>query len=139
MKLGSIALFVVLALAGFSACTSENERPGGANLGGSSWVLTSLAGDVLIGGAEATARFTDGQVSGSTGCNSYSGGYTQDGSAITVAENMVMTARGCEPAIMDQESAYVIALAAARRFSIVGAELTIETDAGYLTFTRAGS
>jgi heat shock protein HslJ len=138
-KVGAAALLIGLALATFGAACDDDDDAGAA-LAGTSWVLVSLAGDDLLSGTEATAEFTDDQVSGSTGCNSYSGAYeADDGSDIDFDEQFAVTERACERAIMDQEAAFLAALAAADSFSLAGDDLTIESGAGALMFERARS
>ncbi len=110
---------------------------GGAGLTGTSWRLVSLHGNAVVSGTEVTATFVGGRVSGSSGCNSYGGGYRVDGNAITMARDIVSTLRGCEAPVMAQEAAYFAALLGAVRFSIVAGSLTIETSEGDLVFIGA--
>lgn len=106
-------------------------------LAGMSWTLTTVKGSAVIANTEITATFANGEVSGSAGCNYYSGGYTTGDHSITIAQNIAVTARACETSIMDQEAAYLAALTGAEQFSTVGDELTIRTGVGDLVFTRS--
>jgi heat shock protein HslJ len=101
------------------------------------WSLTSLAGDAVLAGAPITASFDGEVVAGSAGCNQYSGGYVVDGLAVALEGPIAVTLMACETAIMDQETAYLAALAGAARFSMSGDTLTIESGSGDLTFERA--
>jgi heat shock protein HslJ len=58
-----------------------------------------------------TVRFADdGTVSGDTGCNTFSGGYTADGQTLDVGP-LASTRRACSPeSVMDQEAAILAAL-----------------------------
>lgn len=80
-----------LAIAGFlalAACAFVKDQSGAAPevpaLAGSEWVLDGLGGAGLVSGREPTLTFSaDGRISGTTGCNRFFGGYTQDGASLT--------------------------------------------------------
>ena len=133
-KLVTAALLVAVALTVLVVACGDDDD--GADLAGTSWVLSTLADAAALAGSEVTASFAEGQVSGSAGCNSYTGTYEADGDEITIGENIAVTARACETPLMEQESAYLIALGQAERVAIDGDELTIDTGAGELLFTR---
>jgi heat shock protein HslJ len=103
------------------------------------WGLVTIAGQVLVAGTEITAAFQDGTVAGSSGCNSYSGGYQVTGGSISFDAALAVTLRACETAVMDQESAYLQALGAAESFAVNGDTLTIETGEGDLVFSAESS
>ena len=138
-KFGATALLIGLALATFGAACGDDDDAG-AVLAGTSWALVSLAGDDVLSDTEVTVEFTDDQVSGSTGCNSYFGAYeADDGSDIDFDDGFAVTERGCAPQIMEQERAFLAALMRAESFSLIGEQLTIETGEGALKFASAGS
>lgn len=69
-------------------------------------------------GTTVTAIFgSDGKLSGNAGCNTYNGTYTIDGDKITIGP-LATTRMACEQAVMDQESAYLNALANAATFNL---------------------
>jgi len=108
-----------------AACTSSGSQQGG-DLTGKVWALTELMGKPPMDGTGISAEFTaDGKVSGSAGCNRYSGTYTLSGSNITFSSPMASTMMMCEQAVMDQESAYMQALGEAKTFAIQGDQLTL--------------
>ncbi|WP_292518055.1 META domain-containing protein [Methanoculleus sp.] len=88
-----------------------------AGLSGTSWTLTSLAGEngtliPILDGTTVTASFSvDGNVGGSAGCNSYGAGYTVDGANLTI-EPAIRTEMYCNepPGLMDQEDRYLALL-----------------------------
>jgi heat shock protein HslJ len=83
-----------------------------------------------LAGTEVTAVFgDDGSVSGSAGCNTYNATYQADGNSLTVG-SVTATRQTCsEPeGIMEQESAYLVALESATAYQIEGDELEL-TDA----------
>lgn len=84
-------------------------------LDGSAWVLSSLPGRSLVAGATPTARFEDGRVSGSDGCNRYAMPFVEHGSAIQIGPQGPSTLMACEEETMAQAEAFRAALLAARR------------------------
>ncbi len=60
-------------------------------------------------GTTLTATFTAEEISGSGGCNTYSGPYTLDGTHITIGP-LASTQMACEQNVMDQEAAFFAAL-----------------------------
>jgi heat shock protein HslJ len=75
------------------------------NLAGTEWGFSEEIG--------RTARFiqfgSDGRVSGSTGCNRFSGTYCQDGDALTIG-TLATTRRACLPEVMRREQQFLTLL-----------------------------
>ena len=135
------SLLISLLVAGvllLSACAGI--LPGsGDPLGGTSWRLMTLGGASLIPGTEITLTFEEGQVRGSSGCNTYGGPYQVDGDKITMTD-LYMTEMAClDPeGVMDQELEYLELLRDAQAFQVDGAELVIEAASDeVLVFARA--
>jgi heat shock protein HslJ len=137
---------VFLVLAAFTACGGDSNE--GRTLEGTKWVMTTYAVVGAMKNALATptvdATFSapqngKGQVSGSGGVNQYSGPYTVDGSNLTVG-TLSSTRSAGDPAAMQQETAYLLALQAAASYTIDKDNLTIKnaSDVTVLTF-KAGS
>lgn len=99
-----------------------------------SWGLKfmSIDGNVaaLLPFTEVTASFSDGQVTGSGGCNDYSAPYTQNGRTLTIGAIAVTTTQCSEPGgVMEQETAFLAALAQVAAVEQVGGVLTLlDTD-----------
>jgi heat shock protein HslJ len=77
---------------------------------------------------ELTAEFNeDGQMSGSAGCNSYSGSYQIDGNNISIGP-LASTMMMCETpeGVMDQETEYLAALERAATYEIIGNQLEMK-------------
>ncbi|UHD14310.1 META domain-containing protein [Thiocapsa bogorovii] len=73
--------------------------------------------------------FAEGRVSGTVGCNSFSGGYTLEGDHLTIDPRMAMTMMACEESLMALEQAITTHLAAVAGYR--QAERTLELlDAG---------
>jgi heat shock protein HslJ len=102
-----------------------------AGLEDTKWVLDSSRP-----GARATVVFTGGAVSGSGGCNSYSGAYVATDSQLTISD-LTMSQRLCPEPVMQQETDFFSALATAQAYAVSGSSLTIDTAAGALTFSAA--
>lgn len=102
----------------------------GNPLAGTGWSLSSFEpGRVPLPGTTITLAFDDsGAVSGNSGCNSYSGGYTVSGSSLSIGP-LISTQMACEPDVMDQEQLYLNALQGAASFDLPGGQLVI-FDAG---------
>jgi len=116
------------------------------DLAGTSWIVTGYNNgkqavvSVAIG-AELTANFgTDGKLSGSAGCNTYTAGYTTTGNKIAIGP-AATTMKACEQAVMDQEQQYLAALATAATYRIDGSKLELRTADGALaaSFTKAAT
>ena len=107
-----------------------------SSLEGRIWTLTNFIaesdGDVRlpITGTTITARFEDGQISGTAGCNQYSGSYT---AADTIVLNeMSWTEMLCmDPeGVMPQETQYLEMLRDVTTYTIEENQLTLSTEDG---------
>jgi heat shock protein HslJ len=123
--LAALATIVLLSLAACSETGPATEDP----LDGTSWVLIGYGLAAPLPGTEITAKFDQGQVSGSSGCNSYGGSYEVKGDSISVRE-LFHTEMAClDPeGIMEQEQTYLEYLSGAQTFHL---------SHGQLQFTRA--
>ena len=126
------------ALAFQQASVTVGAGQGSGLVGG--WRLTNLNGANLVPGTEITAIFGDGgNLSGSSGCSTFSAAYQINGSSLAVG-SLSGSGQFCDrPAgIMEQEQLYQLVLASASGFTIEGNQLTIRSARGQLTFTRIG-
>ena len=110
-------------------------------LTGTRWALLSYsntAGETVdaLADREVTAEFgADGRVGGSAGCNNYFAGYTVDGNNLTISQ-AGSTMMACDPpAVMEQEAAYLAALASAATYTIDGDRLQIANADGEIVLT----
>jgi len=86
-------------------------------LQGGEWVADAINGDRLVENSRATLQFgTDGRVSGSSSCNTYSGQYTLTGEGLKVS-NPVATLKACAPLLMQQDK-FMEILRRVERFEI---------------------
>jgi heat shock protein HslJ len=95
-----------------------------------------------VPGAEPTAFFgTDNTVSGSTGCNDYSGAYrTEPGNKLTVS-GIVKTLAACTTEnLTRQDDAFTILMQSSVNYLVAGDQLSIVTvDGGVMNFTLVPS
>ncbi len=83
-----------------------------------------------VEGSMLTAIFTADQVSGSAGCNEYSGGYTLDGTTLKIGP-LASTMRACaDEAVNQQEQQFLAALQASTTFDQTGNILTLKAAGG---------
>jgi heat shock protein HslJ len=101
-----------------------------ADLAGTSGKLDSFNNEQgafvsVIEGSEITAEFgSDGNLGGTSGCNSYTAAYTTEGSSITIGPAASTLMACAEPAgVMEQESQYLAALETASQYINLGAVL----------------
>ncbi|MEW6554092.1 MAG: META domain-containing protein [Actinomycetota bacterium] len=113
----------------------EEEAPA---LAGTDWIVTGYnngkeAVVSPISGSELTALFdTGGKVSGSSGVNTFSGQYSVDGIEITIGPLASTMMASSDPALAEQEAAYLAALQSAARYTIRGGKLELRRDDGAL-------
>ena len=139
-------LFAVAALPMLAACGDDSDSSSDASvapqaqpassddaLTGTSWLLSEVptsSGPTLDAAARraATLEFVDGSVSGSTGCNDFSGTYTVDGDALTI-ELGPMTQKACtDPALQAQETAIVERLPKVASYAVTDDGLTLSDE-----------
>ncbi|MBW3612350.1 MAG: META domain-containing protein [Chloroflexi bacterium] len=130
----SLALVVVLVAAG---CDLSLPPAGNAGGPGGEWTLVdgTHRGNPLPIPAEAPITMTidRGEVGGRAACNTYGGAVTLDGERIGFGA-MSMTEMGCDPAVMEAESAYLTALDDVERWARQGERLTLTGEAVELTY-----
>lgn len=119
-----LAALLVSAVAGGCGGDEAESAADPSSLEGVPWVLVS---GVDVDGWEAVApslTFEDGQTSGSSGCNQFSGSYTVDGSSLELGE-LAMTAMGCPPPADEVERASMDALQGTAGWRLEGEELVL--------------
>ena len=118
----------------------EEVPPVALPLVGTTWTLTTIAsGDAVssvLNGTEVTAEFTaDGTVSGSAGCNRYTGSYTWTDDQLSFSA-LASTKMACADDVMAQEGAFLASMGEVASFAIEGAQLSLSdaSDALLLGF-----
>jgi putative lipoprotein len=127
-------ILVIIFMFGFALAAC---RAGGAELAGSTWSLRALNGQPALEGITAGLVFGDGDsLSGKTGCNSFSATYQTHRSEITIGL-AASTMMACPQPQMDQESAFLSALANAKTYNVQGTILNL-IDADGTTIASFG-
>ncbi|MCL7454720.1 MAG: META domain-containing protein, partial [Anaerolineae bacterium] len=126
------------------ATETDAPPPSGADpLAGTEWILTSLHGGALLEGSHIVLKFQEDIVVGFAGCNAYGGGsgsYTASRDGTLEIPAPAQTSMACvEPeGVMEQEEAYVEALAGAASYRMADNRLQLQDAAGEtaLVFAR---
>jgi heat shock protein HslJ len=139
-----LVALTALAVVALAACTStggsspsadaSGSPVAAASLEGTPWQLTDYVGPgggmlPVPDAVAATALFEGGRVSGSTGCNTYTGAYTLEGDALTVS-GVATTMMACEPIPAAVEQAFTTALSSVATYRIAGDVLELTTAQG---------
>ena len=147
MRVRTVATMVMLLALPLAGCASSNDSgSGGAatdpaqSLADTTWDLAQYAPagkselTPVPDGVKATAEFTTDRISGSSGCNRFSGGYTTDGHAIDIGP-LASTAMACVGQAMAVEADYLARLDEAATFSIGDGTMTLIDKAGQVVLS----
>jgi putative lipoprotein len=99
------------------------------SLDGTSWRLVEGMDITIPDDVEMTIAFEAGGVSGSGGCNRFTGPYEQDGESISV-RRLASTRMACAEEVMSAEQAYHSALESVTSWSATGGVLVLSDSAG---------
>ena len=116
------ALAVTALLA---ACGSVQPVTDAPPLEKTAWVLSTLPGQSLAAESPPTLRFEGGRVSGTDGCNRYSGAYSAEGAELKVSPQLASTRMACPPPVDAQAKAFIAALTGAGRFRVANEQLEL--------------
>lgn len=117
------------------AADREPDAAAGAagRLDGTAWTVTRYAdGGVLVdipAAVHADAVFTAGGVSGSAGCNRYTGAFDASGDTATFGP-LATTMMACPPPASTVEAAYLAALATVVSYAVAADRLTLLDASG---------
>jgi heat shock protein HslJ len=131
----TVAVVVALVAIAGAVIWSVADSGGGDPLADTSWTLSDLYGAAVTGTAP-TIAFTDTDMNGTGGCNSFGGTYATEGDTISFGP-IASTLMACEGPTMEQETVYLAALDGAQTYAIDGDSLRITGGAGSLTFVSS--
>lgn len=121
----------------FSAIAPTPDAP----LTDTEWLLDTLvdgqAASSTVGGYGGSIVFAPNEVSGSDGCNSFSGSYEIDGDTIRFG-SLAQTLRGCPEDVGRQSDHVHAVIGSDPAFAIEGDRLTLTGDDGRALIYRAG-
>lgn len=132
----SFTLASTLVLQDADGGTLLTYTPGMSSLAGTSWQATGINNgkEAVVsqqGTEKVTAEFgTDGTLSGSGGCNTYSGTFTTSGSDQISIGALAATEMACPEPAMEIEQMYFAALATVATYQIDGTTLTLRDAEG---------
>jgi heat shock protein HslJ len=108
-----------LAAAAFVLLTGAAQAQSASfGIEGKAWLVEDIAGRGVIDRAQTTISFdASGRVSGSTGCNRFTGAATLEGEALKFGQ-LARTQLACVLALMDQEQKFLRAVEAVRGYSV---------------------
>jgi heat shock protein HslJ len=147
-----IALLVATAL--LASCGSDSDGSGSAStaaasssaaatgadpLDGTTWTL-DVAG-LEVPGADAVAptiSFASPNVSGSSGCNNFTGGYTVAGDKLTLGQ-LASTQKACGPVETAVETAVLTRLGKVAGYTVAADKLTLTDASGATLLTYAAA
>ena len=133
----SIVIVVAVVVAVATAAPAGVHVSETSALTGKVWMLAALSGKAPLKGTELTSEFgAKLHVSGSAGCNHYTGAYKVSGNTIRIS-TLATTRKACATPIESQETAFLKALSGARRFTIRGRSLTLASAGGRTLATFA--
>jgi heat shock protein HslJ len=124
--------FALTAIVLAAACRSAApSRPSAAppEVAGTSWTVSEIEGTPTLTVAPPRVEFTTDAAAGSTGCNSFRAPVERRDGSLRFGATAV-TRRACAPAIMEQETRFLSALAAVQSYRRDGAMLLLEGAGG---------
>jgi putative lipoprotein len=109
MRMSAALLLTAVAASFPLAALARGESP--------TWALREVDGRPSIAEAQTTMRFSDNRITGSGGCNSYSGMGSIAEGRVSVGL-LMMTKMGCAPDVLEQEARFASALPSSVRYEI---------------------
>jgi len=115
---------VAMALAATAVSCAHTGGAGGTaepepSLSGTTWRFYDMGQDTLADPSKTELRIDpDGKVSGSTGCNRFTGTATMVGTSLSFSP-FATTRMLCDPGLMRQESLILTALQSVKSFALV--------------------
>lgn len=127
VALGVVILWNALKPGQSDTTSTAGDTAQVSTLTDTNWTIASVADQPVLAGTLPFAQFgSDGRLSGSDGCNTFSTGYSVDGDQLTVDPAMISTKMACEPAVMDQADQITQLLLATTSFAITGDQLSLQ-------------
>jgi heat shock protein HslJ len=130
-----VLAFLILTLL-LAACGGGAEVP---SLAGTSWKLVKIGDQPVVADTAPTLSFDEnGQAGGNASCNQFGGSYEAKDGKLTFGP-LVSTLMACAtPGAMEQEAAYMAALAKVAGYTVTGDQLTLIDANGTLVaeFTK---
>lgn len=113
-----------------AACASSNDDPTGRT-----WELTELEGSALVDGTSIDMTLTSDTVSGSGGCNQYTGSVVVGDGEITFGPDIAGTLMACPEPVSAQEQKYFDVLSRVTAYEMGSDSLMLLDDQGITVAT----
>lgn len=127
-RLAASGLPIVVAVLAVLLAASCNDGEDDSTDAAGAWVLSSGEHDgaevPIVDGYRITLTIEDASIGGTAACNLYGGDAEIEGSSLRIGA-LNVTERGCEPAVMASEQAYLSALAAVTTIERTGDQLLL--------------
>jgi heat shock protein HslJ len=123
--------------AAIATFTPAQTEAAAGTLAGTQWVLGTIGGNTPLAGTQITLNFgEDGRVSGTDGCNRFTGAYTESGESLTFGP-LASTMMACPEDITAQATIFGVAMQNTESFTMTDSELAlIGRGATLATFTK---
>lgn len=118
-------LLVILVVGLLVSCTGPETE-----LTDRTWQLSTLDGAELVEGTSIDMTLEEDTVSGSAGCNSYTGPATYGDGDMTLGPDFAATLMICDDATSAQETKYLNTLAQVTNYELESEELLLQDDQG---------
>lgn len=137
MKRLMLTLIGVMAMT--AGCVAPPPGPAAPALTDTAWAVTAIKGSPTAADQHPTMTFTAERYGGNTGCNSFSGEFTQNGSSLTLRPAAVTEMACLDGRIMTQEAQFLAALGevASITSTSAGAEALNASGQSVLSLTKA--
>ena len=109
-----MTMIAALALAGCAGGSLAGR------LSNHEWRAIDVNGFPVVAGSAPTIRMADGRISGTTGCNTYTGAYETASRERIRISGVATTRKACEAPLMDQERRFTAILNSAQSYSLYG-------------------
>jgi heat shock protein HslJ len=139
MRSVAIVVSAVIALAACSGDGGSGTPTDPDRLAGLTWQLDGPSAEALTGtppAAAVTIRFEDGDVGGTSACNTYAGTYEAGDDGSLSFGDLGGTEMACVPSVMSLETAYLEALRGVTRFTVDAGVLRLTGTGAVLSFTK---
>jgi heat shock protein HslJ len=124
-------LCVALAILVAAVAACGDDEPGVFEFPDREWNVVGIEGETVEAppaGTPVTLLVQDGTISGTSGCNRYSGAVSVDGSSIEVADELILTKMACSET--QDWDPFLDLLPQATDFTQDGDTVVINTSAG---------
>jgi heat shock protein HslJ len=126
--LALVAAILVALVALLSGCGGDDNAPNAPTMVEGSWKLVTLNGAAADAAVPTTLSMTDGKASGNAGINQFNGSYDAPSDGVLTFGPLASTQMAGPDNAMKQESDFLAALAATKKFTTEDGALVLMDD-----------